>query len=160
MARQKKKRHSTGNEADPVHVGITLPGSPCQRLMESMKVMQQAQIIVDYHLPEHLKGHCRIGSIKYGTLTLVTDNAAWALHIKGICADLRYALQTHDAYAHIKNVIVKVKPPRNRKHQPRTLKPAQLPSEQTADMIASVAQDIQHPTLKRALQRLARHRRS
>lgn len=160
MGNDKKNRQSTGQDADPVHVGVTLPGSPCQRLMESLKIMQQAQIIIDYHLPEHLKGHCRIGSIKSGTLTLVTPNAAWALHLKGMCSDLRYALQTHDAYSHIRQVIVKVKPPRDRKREQRSLKPAQLPSEQTADMIASVAQDIEHPALKQALQRLARHRRS
>ncbi len=156
MKSRKRRPIPFDKARDPSHVTKNLPMAPCQRLMDSLGALKETQKAVLYHLPEHLRTHCRVGSFNEGVLTLVTSNATWATHLRGESADLRFALRRNRVYAGLSQIVVRVKPEQMKASTPKRSLPAvRPPSNSAKSIIAMTAESVIHPDLKAALRRLA-----
>ncbi len=97
--------------------------------------------------------HCRVANLDKGQLTIETDSAAWATHLRFQRMELLNRFRTEGKLHGLRSI----------KHyvRPNALNPAQPPRRQlhlsasSAEQITKSANQIKHKALHDALQRLA-----
>lgn len=132
---------------------LASPSPELSRLLGRVQELERLTRLVQSLLPESLRTHCRVASVRGTTLVLQTDSPAWATKLRLSGPSLERALQS----ANVRHIEIKIKPISN----PRPLPdrhPA-LMSKNTATLLLQLADTMSDPKLKDALNRLSRHGR-
>ncbi|GEK71714.1 hypothetical protein HHA04nite_02580 [Halomonas halophila] len=123
-------------------------------LMRRARLIEQAQQHLRDHLPSELGEHLFVGGFHQGRLTVITDRAVWLTRLRYEQSRLLSLLHELPGFAAVTGFDFKVRPVRPAKVPPRQTR--HLPAH-AADELSSCAADVEDPTLKRALERLASH---
>lgn len=134
----------------------TVRGAISSRLVEQVSTLQQIEGILRDCLPAECCDHCRAARLDAGTLHLVADSAAWRARLHFYAPRIISHFNRMDKFP-VQRVQVRV----GRTATPEQPPPARpglgpIPST-TARAFASLAEEVDDPTLRRALHRLARH---
>jgi hypothetical protein len=107
-------------------------------------------------LDPNLAKHCEIVNIKDGAITLIADNPSWATKIRFQSPDILGRLKEKQAFKSIKSIKVLIRPKDSllKKQKPK-VKTWGL-SADNAEMIKSLAGEVDNLRLKNALQKLAK----
>ncbi|MDI9819222.1 MULTISPECIES: DUF721 domain-containing protein [unclassified Legionella] len=106
-------------------------------------------------LPPHLVGHCQTGGFSKGCLTISIDNASWATELRYLLPELRDKLRKEAGLYQLVSIKIAIKhadAPAKAKKQ----KKAATLSSAARVAIRAASEQCDDPTLKGALQQLAR----
>jgi hypothetical protein len=125
-------------------------------LMHRLKEIEQLNANVNKHLDAALKPYCKATSLANGKLTLVAANSSIASQIHFQSADLLRKFKQDAALKAVQTIQCKVQVQSPRlQHTHTKQQKVNLPSEQTALLIQDIANSIEDPKLKQAMQQLA-----
>lgn len=122
-------------------------------LTASMQEQARLLSLVRSLLPESLRDHCLFVCSSARGLIIYTESSAWASRLRYLSNDLRQKLR--DQGLHFAKINVRIL--LSERPKPRSIRSANNLSENNAKLMKAVAQDIQDPDLRRALERLSRH---
>ncbi|UYZ84119.1 DUF721 domain-containing protein [Entomomonas sp. E2T0] len=130
--------------------------SSLKQLVNKASYLNQLQQCLNLYLSTTIRENCAIASFQNGILTILVNNAHWATRLRYQQNKLKQQLQEHHEFYGIHKVAIKVSP-----------KPLKEPEEvheltmssKTAKIIAETAENINHPALREALERLSKHTR-
>jgi hypothetical protein len=116
---------------------------------------QQLKLLRDVEqlLPDSLAGHCLAAAREQGRLVLFVDAPVWASRMRFLAPDI--ARQLQGKHGQMQGVKIRVLPTRQCASPPRKRPTARL-SSSTRLLLVQVAAGIADPSLKSALERLAR----
>ncbi len=115
--------------------------------------IQLAQDILTQILPTKILGHCFVGHVDDKTLTIFSDSAVWATQLRYQQGEMVSAFRQHTGFRALNRIKIKIKPPTNK--PPKRLKQAISLSSKVSRLLQSTAATIRHPSLKKALLKLA-----
>lgn len=128
--------------------------TPIKQLMIKASYLNRLQQYVNLYLSQIMQENCSVASFQNNVLTLLAHNAQWATRLRYQQNKLKQQLQNHPEFSHIQKIIIKVMPPlpkESETHYNRTI------STKSAKILNETADNINHPILKEALARLAKH---
>lgn len=106
-------------------------------------------------IPAPLNQHCQVANLRDNILILHADSSAWALKLRYSSRMLMQQLRQRGVPA-LSTIEVKVRPQNAVINRPEKIRRAYM-SNKTAQLLDSIAHDIEDNHLKVALQRLARY---
>ena len=112
--------------------------------------LQQLETLVLQHLPEESRKDYRIGNFQQGKLVLFTTNALNLTRFRYFKPQLMQQLQQE--FPSLINIEVKIRPASPQKKVTKKGKPI---SEQARQQIKQLAEEVEQPELKQALERLS-----
>ncbi len=121
--------------------------------MQSAQNIDRLQQLLNQCLQPAAREHCYLAACQNTTLTLIT-NGHWATRLRYQQKRLLQQLQRMPEFTQVLRIQFKVRPP---------IQPEQAParnidfSEHTGELIHASAQAIRDPSLREAMERLARH---
>ncbi|MBI3772973.1 MAG: DUF721 domain-containing protein [Gammaproteobacteria bacterium] len=132
---------------------LASPSPELGRLLGRVQELERLTRLVQSLLPESLRAHCRVISVRGATLVLQTDSPVWATKLRLAGPSLERALQS----ANVRQIEIKIQPISG----PRPVPPRHpaLMSKSTATLLLQLAGTMNDPKLKEALHRLSRHGR-
>ncbi|KTC99298.1 hypothetical protein Lgee_1236 [Legionella geestiana] len=122
-------------------------------LFQRADALKAQNAMLQRHLPESLRGHCRVASLHRGVMTLITDNATWATPLRYALPSLRDALRQHEKLYQLTSIQIRVEEPQPVSNVTKKM-PSGLP-EPAREALQSIAADCTHAPLRSALRRLA-----
>lgn len=128
--------------------------TPIKQLMLKASYLDRLQHCVNLYLSQIMQENCSIASFQDGVLTLLAHNAQWATRLRYQQNKLKQQLQNHREFNGVQKISIKVMPPlpkETKTIQNRTI------STKSAKILSETADNIKHPILKEALERLAKH---
>jgi hypothetical protein len=138
----------------PKSTAAFLRTSPQLRaLSASLQEQERLLPLIRSLLPEPLRDHCLYVCSSERGLIIYTESSAWASRLRYASNDLRLKLRAQGLRFGKINVRILLSE-RPRPHLPRC---ANALSASNAELVRSVAEDIQDPDLSLALERLSRH---
>lgn len=117
--------------------------------------LQQLETLVLQHLPEESRKDYRIGNFQQGKLVLFTTNALNLTRFRYFKPQLMQQLQQE--FPSLINIEVKIRPASPQKKVTKKGKPI---SEQARQQIKQLAEEVEQPELKQALERLSQKKTS
>lgn len=132
---------------------LASPSPELGRLLGRVQELERLTRKVQSLLPESLRAHCQVASVRGTTLILQTDSPAWATKLRMTGPSLERALQS----ANVRQIEIKIKPISGTRTAPAR-HPA-LMSKSTAALLLQLADTMNDQKLKNALNRLSRHGR-
>lgn len=127
---------------------------PLQALFNQAQRLDQLQRLLESQLQPAAREHCHVATWREGCLLLIVTDGHWATRLRYQQKRLLKQLQTLEAFATLTKIHFKVQPPTaERRAQRRTI----ILSDSAAENIQSTAEGISDPTLRAALERLAKH---
>ena len=126
--------------------------SPLAHLMgRADELLKIEQVILDY-LPEDVRPHCRLGTVRGTTLILQTESSVWATRIRFQEPMLLKQLNQDRRFAQLKKIQTQVRPTAKRVKPPQAAKPL---SADSAAHVEAMAEGLGDDELGLALRRLA-----
>lgn len=128
--------------------------SSLQRLVQRAQSIDRLQQLLNQCLQPAAREHCYLASLQEATLTLIVTDGHWATRLRYQQKRLLQQLQQVPEFNQVLRIQFKVRPP---------MQPEKAParnidfSEHTGQVIQASAQAISDPTLREAMERLARH---
>ena len=125
-----------------------------QRLVQGAQNIDRLQQLLNQCLQPAAREHCYLAACQNTTLTLIVTNGHWATRLRYQQKRLLQQLQRMPEFSQVLRIQFKVRPP---------IQPEQAPvrnidfSEHTGELIHASAQAIRDPSLREAMERLARH---
>lgn len=117
--------------------------------------LQQLENRVLHLLPAPLQAHCRVANYHSGQLILITTSPAWATRLRYHVPTLLNQLTAVSELQQLQEIRIRISPSAApilpAQALPRRIKP------QTTALISTLAETLDDPALRRALQKLARH---
>lgn len=111
-------------------------------------------------LDNELAPHCYIGNLEATTLSIYVDSAAWATRLRFQVPQLIPKLrQLEPIFSNLENLQVKILTQRDEAPSAQLMSPGPVMSADNGNIIKSLSNSVDDPSLQRALQRLARHAR-
>ncbi|SDU22077.1 DUF721 domain-containing protein [Halopseudomonas salegens] len=142
---------SARQPGDLLRTSSTLRG-----LFQQARQLERLQLLLDSQLEPAAREHCRIASLRDGVMRLIVSNGHWATRLRYQQRRLIRQLQAFNEFATLTKIHCKVQPVK----PPRTVPPRVMrPSKVAAESLQTTAEGIEDPTLRSALERLARHHR-
>lgn len=127
---------------------------PLQALFDQAQRLAHLQQLLDGQLEPAAREHCRIASWREGSLLLIISDGHWATRLRYQQRRLQRQLQELPEFTGLQRILFKVQPPSGTPGGP--VSRPQL-SSRAAESIQAVADGIEDPQLRAALERLARH---
>ena len=138
---------------NPLQVKKLLGGSQYSRLVSQARALLGLDGLIQELLPDALKTHCRVLSVRDQTLVLAADSPVWAARLKFHSSQLVKQLNRQQTVK-LRTVRIRVRPPEKRVATERRNAPLKLGiSSSTA--LRQAADSVSDPDLKSALLRLA-----
>lgn len=134
--------------------GLLQQSALLQRLVTRAQSIERLQNLLNQYLQPAAREHCYVATFQDATLTLIVTNGHWATRLRYQQKRLLEQLQQTPEFNQVLRLQFKVRPP---------MQPEKAParnidfSEQTGQVIHASAQAISDPTLREAMERLARH---
>ncbi|WP_339486463.1 DUF721 domain-containing protein [Pseudomonas sp. EL_65y_Pfl2_R95] len=127
---------------------------PLQALFNQAQRLDQLQRLLESQLQPAAREHCHVATWREGCLLLIVTDGHWATRLRYQQKRLLKQLQSLEAFATLTKIHFKVQPPTvERRAQGRTI----ILSDSAAEHIQSTADGISDPSLRAALERLAKH---
>ncbi|WP_189445741.1 DUF721 domain-containing protein [Salinicola rhizosphaerae] len=139
--------------AQPVSRLLDRPGG-VGNIMRMATLIETAQRHLRQQVPPDVAEHLFVGGYREGTLTVITDRAAWLTWLRYEQPRLLKQLQQLQGFEAVLKLSLKVRPIRPTKIAPRQVR--QL-SPAGAEAISQCAAALDDSPLKRSLSRLASH---
>ena len=138
---------------NPLQVKKLLGGSQYSRLVSQARVLLGLDGLIQELLPDALKTHCRVLSVRDQTLVLAADSPVWAARLKFHSSQLVKQLNRQQTVK-LRTVRIRVRPPEKRVATERRNAPLKL-GISSATALRQAADSVSDPDLKSALLRLA-----
>jgi hypothetical protein len=138
---------------NPLQVKKLLGGSQYSRLVNRARALVGLNALVQELLPETLKAHCRVLSVRDETLVLAADSPVWAARLKFHSSQLVKQLNRQQTVK-LRTVRIRVRPPEKQLVTERRNTPLKL-GINSATALRQAADSVSDPDLKSALLRLA-----
>lgn len=133
---------------------LLIQTSSLKQLVNKASYLSQLQQCLNLYLSTAIRENCAIASFQNGILTILVNNAHWATRLRYQQNKLKQQLQEHHEFCGIHKVTIKVSPkPLKESEEVHEL----IMSSKTAKIIAETAENINHPALREALERLSKH---
>ena len=139
--------------SNPLQVKKLLGGSQYSRLVSQARVLLGLDGLIQELLPDALKTHCRVLSVRDQTLVLAADSPVWAARLKFHSSQLVKQLNRQQTVK-LRTVRIRVRPPEKRVATERRNAPLKL-GISSATALRQAADSVSDPDLKSALLRLA-----
>lgn len=141
----------------PKHVNSYFSGAShhLNRLVHHCSRLQSLTRLIREFLPAPLNQHCQVANISDQQLILIADSSAWATMLYYQTNQLLDYLKQQPGLEHISNIRTRTRSPYHKSADVNP-SPDRLP-QYSAVLIHELADSMSNPTLKKALQRLARH---
>lgn len=137
---------------DLIRTHSTLKG-----LFAKARAVERLQILLETVMEPAAREHCRVASLRDGVLRLVVTDSHWATRMRYQQKRLIRQLQAYTEFATLTKIHCKVQPPLVKKAPPvRKMKHSSV----AAASLRETAVQIEDPSLKAALERLAKHHES
>ena len=138
---------------NPLQVKKLLGGSQYSRLVSQARALLGLDGLIQELLPDALKTHCRVLSVRDETLVLAADSPVWAARLKFHSSQLVKQLNRQQTVK-LRTVRIRVRPPEKQLETERRNTPLKL-GINSATALRQAADSISDPDLKSALLRLA-----
>jgi hypothetical protein len=138
---------------NPLQVKKLLGGSQYSRLVSQARALLGLDGLVQELLPDALKTHCRVLSVRDETLVLAADSPVWAARLKFHSSQLVKQLNRQQTVK-LRTVRIRVRPPEKQLETERRNTPLKL-GINSATALRQAADSVSDPDLKSALLRLA-----
>jgi hypothetical protein len=138
---------------NPLQVKKLLGGSQYSRLVSQARALLGLDGLVQELLPDALKTHCRVLSVRDETLVLAADSPVWAARLKFHSSQLVKQLNRQQTVK-LRTVRIRVRPPEKQLVTERRNTPLKL-GINSATALRQAADSVSDPDLKSALLRLA-----
>jgi hypothetical protein len=129
---------------------------PLKALFHQAQRLDLLQRLLESQLQPAARAHCRVASWREGCLLLIVTDGHWATRLRYQQRRLLRQLQTHEEFATLTKIQLKVQPPTVERH---ATNPPMTLSDSAAENIQATADGVRDPRLREALERLARHTR-
>lgn len=126
------------------------------RLRRRAQQLQGILTAVKSALPEDCQSHLEVGGVRDNQLVILTDSTVWQTRLRMYSQSMLESVHQHTELS-LSRIIIKITPPR--RSPPKEHHPRRLLSQKSADIIEKTAQGINDPELRKALEKLARHRK-
>lgn len=134
---------------DLIRTNSTLKG-----LYTKAGAVERLQILLDTLLEPAARDHCRVASMREGVLRIIVSDSHWATRMRYQQKRLVRQLHAFNEFATLTKIHCKVQPVLVKKPPPVH---SMRKSEVAAETLQDTAAQITDPSLKAALERLARH---
>lgn len=138
---------------NPLQVKKLLGGSQYSRLVSQARALLELDGLIQELLPDVLKTHCRVLSVRDETLVLAADSPVWAARLKFHSSQLVKQLNRQQTVK-LRTVRIRVRPPEKQLVTERRNTPLKL-GINSATALRQAADSVSDPDLKSALLRLA-----
>lgn len=138
---------------NPLQVKKLLGGSQYSRLVSQARALLGLDGLVQELLPDALKTHCRVLSVRDETLVLAADSPVWAARLKFHSSQLVKQLNRQQTVK-LRTVRIRVRPPEKQLVTERRNTLLKL-GINSATALRQAADSVSDPDLKSALLRLA-----
>ena len=138
---------------NPLQVKKLLGGSQYSRLVSQARALLGLDGLIQELLPDALKTHCRVLSVRDQTLVLAADSPVWAARLKFHSSQLVKQLNRQQTVK-LRTVRIRVRPPEKQVATERRNAPLKL-GISSATALRQAADSVSDPDLKSALLRLA-----
>ncbi len=128
--------------------------STLKGLYAKARAVERLQVLVETLLEPAAREHCRVASLREGVLRLVVTDSQWATRMRYQQKRLIRQLRDFTEFATLTKIHCKVQPPLVKKAPPVH---KMRHSSVAAVSLRETAEQIDDPSLKAALERLARH---
>ena len=136
------------------HLAVLRDAKPLQALINQAHRLDHLQRLVESQLQPAAREHCHVASWREGCLLLIVTDGHWATRLRYQQRRLERQLQALEPFSGLQRILFKVQPrvgvAKMRGHN-------MVLSSETAAGIHEVAEGIEDPNLRAALERLARH---
>lgn len=139
--------------SNPLQVKKLLGGSQYSRLVSQARALLGLDGLIQELLPDALKTHCRVLSVRDQTLVLAADSPVWAARLKFHSSQLVKQLNRQQTVK-LRTVRIRVRPPEKQVATERRNAPLKL-GISSATALRQAADSVSDPDLKSALLRLA-----
>jgi hypothetical protein len=145
------------NSQKPITSILQSPKNQLNKLVVKVNQLRILNQSLSAILESKLAKHCQIANFENGALTIVADNSSWAARIRYMAPDLMKKLRPRPEFSELKSIrsIIQLNHIKATKKAPRQ-KPSL--SSNSADLIQSIAQEMENKELKDALLRLVKSR--
>ena len=137
---------------NPLQVKKLLGGSQYSRLVSQARALLGLDGLIQELLPDALKTHCRVLSVRDETLVLAADSPVWAARLKFHSSQLVKQLNRQQTVK-LRTVRIRVRPPEKQLVTERRNTPLKL-GINSATALRQAADSVSDPDLKSALLRL------
>jgi hypothetical protein len=137
---------------------LQAPNSQLSNLIAKVNQLHQLNQSLSKILDPKLTAHCQITSLENETLTLLVDNSSWGTKIRYMSPDIIEKMQQIPTLYQIKHLKCIVRP--NKQHnrsKNKQLEQKLTISDENAQLLRSIANNIKDKKLKEALIQLADH---
>jgi len=138
---------------NPLQVKKLLGGSQYSRLVSQARALLGLDGLIQELLPDALKTHCRVLSVRDETLVLAADSPVWAARLKFHSSQLVKQLNRQQTVK-LRTVRIRVRPPEKQLVTERRNTLLKL-GINSATALRQAADSVSDPDLKSALLRLA-----
>jgi hypothetical protein len=138
---------------NPLQVKKLLGGSQYSRLVSQARALAGLDALTRELLPDTLKTHCRVLSVRDETLVLAADSPVWAARLKFHSSQLVKQLNRQQTVK-LRTVRIRVRPPEKEVAGERRNTPLKL-GINSSTALRQAADSVSDPDLKSALLRLA-----
>ena len=128
--------------------------STLKGLYAKARAVERLQVLVDTLLEPAARDHCRVASLREGVLRLVVTDSQWATRMRYQQKRLIRQLRDFTEFATLTKIHCKVQPPLVKKAPPVH---KMRRSSVAAASLRDTAEQIDDPSLRAALKRLAKH---
>ena len=123
-------------------------------LAQQVDVIRRLNHVLPDCLPSRLLEHAEIVSVQNTTLTVAADSPAWASKLRYYTRNLAESLSKKTGL-NIESVKIMIRPATASSHKNRREKP--YFSKNSAQLLKTLADNVKHSALQRALKSLAQH---
>lgn len=128
-----------------------------QPVLDRVEKLRKLDKILKKILPSPLNQHCRVANFRGKTLVLATDSPSWKSNLRFLAPTLAKQLD-HELPIPVEKIEILVESRQAEKKQHN--RPKARLSEESASLIASVADSMDDPRLKKALLNLSSRKKS
>jgi hypothetical protein len=146
------------SEPDAKALANLLSSRPLQRLIEGTKHQQILEQLIQDIIPKNILDNVTSYQIDQQQLVIAVTTASWATRLRAHRNDLLYGAERHRGLGRLTDVKIILRPPnagKSHKKAKKELPLAPPPSEQSIDLVNTVASNCDNEELKCALSRLA-----
>lgn len=127
-------------------------------LVTRTRLLRRLTLELRRHLDTELAPHCYVSQIEDTQLVVFVDSAAWATRLRFQAAQLLPVLRTaNPAFSQVARIRVSIVSHTRTREVPTNRPDGPVMSENNANIINTLSDGIDDPSLQQALRRLARH---
>jgi hypothetical protein len=142
----------------PLRINTLLGKTEVARLLSRARALEKLDAELHDLVPPPLNDHCRILSVRDGTLVLAADSPVWAARLRFQSSQLVKQL-SNARNVNLRTVRVCVRPPESRRAATPARKRIPVPRKHS-HTLKQAAREVTDPGLRAALLKLASHHKT